>query len=65
MLELFQMRKFNYDIPSQTNFFLISVNTSRYCLKSSRYLTPKILKFVPQDTCSANSISHCIMKFKS
>ena len=49
MLDLFQRREVNYNIRSQTDFSLRSVNTSSYGLRSSRYLAPKIWNLVPQD----------------
>ena len=42
-LELYQRREVNYNIRSQTDFSLRSINTlSSYGLKSLRYLAPKI-----------------------
>ena len=41
MLESFQRRELNYNIRSQKDFSLRSVNTSSYGLYSLRYLAPK------------------------
>ena len=49
ILELFQRREANYNIRSQTDFSLRSINSSNYCLKSLRYLAPKIWNLLPQD----------------
>ena len=49
MLDLFQRREVNYNIRSQTDFSLRSVNTSSYGLSSLRYLASKISNLVPQD----------------
>ena len=65
MLELFQRREVNYNIRSQKDFFLRSVDTSSYGLKSLRYLASKIWNLVPQDIRSANSLSQVIRKIKS
>ena len=46
MLELFQRREVNYNICSQTDFSLRSVNTNSYGLKSLTYLAPKIWNLV-------------------
>ena len=65
MLDLFQRREVNYNIPSQTDFSLRSVNTSSYGLRYLRYLVPKIWNLVPQDIGSAKSLSQFIRKIKS
>ena len=65
MLDLFQRREVNYNIRSQTEFSLRSVNTSSYGLRSLRYLAPNIRNLVPQDIRSAKSLSQFIRKIKS
>ena len=65
MLELFQRRDVNYNICSQKEFYLRSVNTNSYGLKSLRYLAPKIWNFLPQDLQSASNLSQFIRKIKS
>ena len=65
MLDLFQRREVNYNIRSQTDFSLRSVNTSSYGLRSLRYLAPKIWNLVPQHIRSAKSLSQFIRKIKS
>ena len=65
MLDLFQRREVNYNIRSQTDFSLRSVNTSSYGLGSLRYLASKIWNLVPQDIWSAKSLSQFIRKIKS
>ena len=62
---LFQRREVNYNIRSQIDFSLRSVNTSSYGFKSLRYLAPKIWNLVPQYVPSANSLSQFIRKIKS
>ena len=57
MLDLFQKREVNYNIRSQKDFSLRSVNTSSYSLKFLRYLAPKIWNLLSQDIRSANSLS--------
>ena len=64
MLSLFQRREVNYNIRSQTDFSLRSVNTSSYGLRSLRYLAPKTWNLVPQDIRSAKSLSQFIRKIK-
>ena len=64
MLDLFQRREVNYNIHSQTDFSLRSVNTSSYGFRSLRYLAPKIWNLVPQDIRSAKSLSQFIRKIK-
>ena len=64
MRELFQRREVNYNICSQTDFSLRSINTSSYGLKSLKYLTPKVWNIVPQDIRSANSLSQFIRNIK-
>ena len=65
MLDLFQGREVNYNIRSQTDFSLRSVNTSSYGLRSLRYLAPKIWNLVPQDIRSAKRLSQFIRTIKS
>ena len=65
MLDLFQRREVNYNIRSQIDFSLRSVNTSSYGLRSLRYLAPKIWNLVPQNIRSAKSLSQFIRKIKS
>ena len=65
MLELFQRREANYNIPSQKGFSLGSVSTSSYGLKSLRYMAPKIWSLVPQDIRSANSLAQLSRRIKS
>ena len=65
VLDLFQRREVNYNICSQTDFSLRSVNTSSYGLRSSRYLALEIWNLVPQDIRSAKSLSQFIRKIKS
>ena len=64
MLALFQRREVNYNIRSQTDVSLRSINTSSYGLKSLRYRAPKNWNLVPQDIRSAKSLSQFIRKIK-
>ena len=65
ILDLFQRREVNYNIHSQKDFLLRSVNTSSYCLKSLRYLEPKFQNLVPLDILPTNSFSQFTRKIKS
>ena len=65
MLELFQRREVNYNIRSQTDFSLRSINKSSNGSKSLKYLAPKIWNLVPQDMRSPNSLSQFMRKINS
>ena len=65
MLELFERREANYNIPSQRDFSLRSINRSYYDLKSLRYLEPKIWNLLPQDMRSANCLFQFIRKINN
>ena len=65
MLNLFQRREVNYNIRSQTDFSLRSVNTSSYGSRSLRYLATRIWNLVPQDIQPAKSLSQFIRKIMS
>ena len=47
MSELFEKRNLNYDLRSQTDFSLHSVNTGAYGLKSLKYFAGKVWSIVP------------------
>ena len=47
MSELFEKRNLNYNLHSQTDFLLHSVNTVAYGFKSPKYFTRKVWSFVP------------------
>ena len=64
MLELFQRWEVNYNICSQTDFSLRSINTNSCGLKSLRYLAPKIWNLLPQVIRSENSLSQFIREIK-
>ena len=64
ILALFQRREVNYNIRSQKDVSLRSINTSSYGLKFLRYLASKIWNLVPQDIRSAKNLSQFIRKIK-
>ena len=47
MSELFEKRNLNYNLCSQTDFSLHSVNTVAYLLKSLKYFAGKVWSIVP------------------
>ena len=47
MSELFEKRNLNYNLRSQTDFSLHSVNTVAYLLKSLKYFAGKVWSIVP------------------
>ena len=47
MSELFEKRNLNYNLRSQTDFSLYSVNTVAYSLKSLKYFAGKVWNIVP------------------
>ena len=65
MSELFEKRNLNYNIRSQTDFSLHSVNTIAYGLKSLIYFTGKVLNIVPFEIRNAISLEELSAKIKS
>ena len=65
MSELFEKRNLNYNIRSQTDFSLHSVNTIVYGLKSLIYFTGKVLNIVPFEIRNAISLEELSAKIKS
>ena len=55
MSELFEKRNLNYDLCSQTDFSLHSVNAVAYGLKSLKYYAGKVQHIVPFETSEESS----------
>ena len=65
MSELFEKRNLNYNLRSQTDFSLHSVNTVVYGLKSLKYFAGKVWSIVPFEIRNARSLEEFSAKIKS
>ena len=65
MSELFEKRNLNYDLCSQTDFSLHSVNAVAYGLKSLKYYAGKVQHIVPFETRNAVYLEESSTKIKS
>ena len=65
MSELFEKRNLNYNLRSQTDFSLHSVNTVVYGLKSLKYFAGKVWSIVPFEIRNAISLEEFSAKIKS
>ena len=64
MSELFEKRNLNYNLRSQTDFLLHSVNTVAYGLKSLKYFAGKVWSIVPFEIRNARSLEEFFTKIK-
>ena len=64
MYDIFQTRKINYNLRSQTNFASNCVNTNKFGLNSLRYFTSKVCNMVPLELKIKNSGNAEIFKTK-
>ena len=65
MSELFEKRNLNYNLRSQTDFSLHSVNTATYGLKSLKYFAGKVWSIVTFEIKNARSLEEFWAKIKS
>ena len=56
MYDIFQTRKINYNMRSQTDFASICVNTKKFGPNSPRYFASKVWSMVPLETKTSGSI---------
>ena len=56
MYDIFQTRKINYNLRSQTDFASICVNTKKFGLNSLTYFASKVLSMVPLEIKNCGSI---------
>ena len=56
MYNIFQTRKINYNLRSQTDFASICVNTKKFGLNSLRYFGSKVWSMVPLEIKNSGSI---------
>ena len=56
MCGIFQTRKLNYNLRSQTDFASICVNTNKFGLNSLRYFASKIWSMVPLEIENSGSV---------
>ena len=57
MCELFDLRKIEYNLRSQTDFSLGAVCTTNYGLRLLKYCAPKIWNMIPADIRNVNNLS--------
>ena len=65
MSKLFEKRNLNYDLHSQTDFSLHSVNTVPYGLKSLKYFAGKVWSIVPFEIRNAKNLEEFSAKIKN
>ena len=65
MSELFEKRDLNYNLRSQRDFSLYSVNTVAYGLKSLKYFARKVWSIVPFEIKNAMNLEEFSTKIKS
>ena len=65
MSELFEKRNLNYNLCSQTDFLLHSVNTVAYGLKLLKYFAGKVRSIVPFEIINVISLEEFSAKIKS
>ena len=63
MYDIFQTRKINYNLRSQTDFASNCVNTNKFGLNSLRYFASKVWNMVPLEIKNSGSVE--IFKIKS
>ena len=63
--ELFEKHNLNYNLRSQADFLLHSVNTVAYGLKSLKYFAEKVWSIVPFEIRNARSLEVFLAKIKS
>ena len=56
MYNIFQTRKINYSLRSQTDFASICVNTNKFGRNSLRYFASKVWSMVPLESKDSGSI---------
>ena len=56
IMYIFQTRKINYNLRSQTDFASICVNTKNFGLNSLRYFASKVWSMVPLEIKNSGSI---------
>ena len=56
MYDIFQTRKINYNLRSQTDFASICVNTKKFGLNSLRYFASKVWSMVPLEIKNSGSL---------
>ena len=56
MYDIFQTRKTNYNLRSQTDFASICVNTKKFGLNSLRYFASKVWSMVPLEIKNSGSV---------
>ena len=56
MYDIFQTRKINYDLRSQTDFASICVNTNKFGLNLLRYFASKERRIVPIDSKNSGTV---------
>ena len=56
MYEIFQTRKINYNLSSQTDFASICVSTNKFGLNSLRYFASKVWSMVPLEIKNSESV---------
>ena len=56
MHDIFQTRKINYNLRSQTDFASICVNTKKFGLNSLRYFASKVWRMVPLEIKNSGSV---------
>ena len=56
MSEIFDVRDLNYNLRSQTDFLIGSVNSVNYGINSLRYIGPLIWNILPEDIKNSSNI---------
>ena len=64
MYDIFQTRKINYNLRSQTDFACICVNTRKFGLNLLRYFASKVWSMVPLEIKNSRSVEISKQKFE-